>query len=415
MKLIKVCNAIMGSGKSSAAITYMNEHKNDSKFIFITPFLEESKRIREGCPELHFVEPSNKIPKYGFKKRSHAEHLILEGKNVSTTHSAFKMYTHDMLKSIKEQGYTLIIDENVDVLEQMEANPNDLKLVVENGFMEEHDGEYKITEKEYEGSALLPGLLGIAKTRALTRVKDGFDTFYYWSLPVDLITSFKDVFILTYMFECQSIYYFLKLHKLPFEYMGVSKCEDGMYRFVDGSGSIPEYAKSLGDKIHILDNAKMNSIGEQQHDLSMNWFNNNKKSGDVEQLKRNVYNCYHNIWNVPQSQQMWSTFKSAYGKLKAKGYIKSFLVFNSKATNQYKDRTCLVYAVNIFMNVNDKLFYKRYGIEVNEDGYALSTMIQWIWRSAIREGKDINIYIPSKRMRTLLTDWINSVSKEGDG
>ena len=74
-----------------------------------------------------------------------------------------------------------------------------------------------------------------------------------------------------------------------------------------------------------------------------------------------------------------------------------------------------MYAVNIFMNVNDKLFYKRYGIEVNEDGYALSTMLQWIWRSAIRDGKEINIYIPSKRMRTLLTDWINSVSKEGAG
>ncbi len=33
---IKVCDAIMGSGKSSAAISYMNEHPNQ-KFIYITP------------------------------------------------------------------------------------------------------------------------------------------------------------------------------------------------------------------------------------------------------------------------------------------------------------------------------------------------------------------------------------------
>ena len=65
------------------------------------------------------------------------------------------------------------------------------------------------------------------------------------------------------------------------------------------------------------------------------------------------------------------------------------------------------------MNVGVKLFYQRHNIKVNEDMYALSTMIQWIWRSAIRDGKDINIYIPSKRMRTLLVDWINTVSKEG--
>ena len=48
----------MGTGKTEAAITYMNEHK-EKKFIYITPYLAESNRIKEGCPELHFVEPSS--------------------------------------------------------------------------------------------------------------------------------------------------------------------------------------------------------------------------------------------------------------------------------------------------------------------------------------------------------------------
>ena len=29
--MIQVCDAIMGTGKSSAAITYMNEHRNESR------------------------------------------------------------------------------------------------------------------------------------------------------------------------------------------------------------------------------------------------------------------------------------------------------------------------------------------------------------------------------------------------
>ena len=66
------------------------------------------------------------------------------------------------------------------------------------------------------------------------------------------------------------------------------------------------------------------------------------------------------------------------------------------------------------MNVNEKSFYKKYGIEVDEEMYALSIMLQWIWRSAIREGQEINIYIPSSRMRTLLLDWMDKVSKEGN-
>lgn len=39
--------------------------------------------------------------------------------------------------------------------------------------------------------------------------------------------------------------------------------------------------------------------------------------------------------------------------------------------------------------------------------YALSEMLQWIWRSRIRNGEEINIYVASKRMRGLLIRWMN--------
>lgn len=42
-----------------------------------------------------------------------------------------------------------------------------------------------------------------------------------------------------------------------------------------------------------------------------------------------------------------------------------------------------------------------------EDDYALSEMIQWVWRSAIRDGKEIWVYIPSRRMRELFQNWLN--------
>ncbi len=40
--------------------------------------------------------------------------------------------------------------------------------------------------------------------------------------------------------------------------------------------------------------------------------------------------------------------------------------------------------------------------------YALSELIQWIWRGQIRTGKPINLYIPSKRMRTILQVYLDS-------
>ena len=51
------------------------------------------------------------------------------------------------------------------------------------------------------------------------------------------------------------------------------------------------------------------------------------------------------------------------------------------------------------------------GVSVDEDGFALSEMIQFIWRSAIRDGKEITLYVPSSRMRNLLLDWLEEISK----
>ena len=58
--MVRVCDAIMGTGKSSAAITYLNEHPDD-RFIYITPYLDEAARIKKECPNAHFVEPSEKL------------------------------------------------------------------------------------------------------------------------------------------------------------------------------------------------------------------------------------------------------------------------------------------------------------------------------------------------------------------
>jgi hypothetical protein len=37
--------------------------------------------------------------------------------------------------------------------------------------------------------------------------------------------------------------------------------------------------------------------------------------------------------------------------------------------------------------------------------------LQWIFRSAIREQKDVKLYLPSKRMRKLLHEWSGGLCK----
>lgn len=83
-----------------------------------------------------------------------------------------------------------------------------------------------------------------------------------------------------------------------------------------------------------------------------------------------------------------------------------------RASNKYRDRTSIAYPVNRYINTGVKNFFIKHNVEIDEDGFALSEMLQFIWRSAIRDGKEIWIYIPSVRMRNLLKMWIDKNSLE---
>lgn len=407
--MVRVCDAIMGTGKSSAAIRYMNEHSNQ-KFIYITPYLTETERVRKCCADLHFIEPSDKLREYHFKKSIHTMALIDEGRNISTTHQAFKGYTQQTLDRIKEQEYTLIIDENVEILETFKYHPTDLQVAIDAGYVTEHKGVYSLAKDGYDGEALKE-MMYLLKSRELIRVSErDKDPLFFWALPPNLLTSFKDVFVLTYLFQGQSIKYFMDIYNINYEYIGIKRTEDGGYCFGDFPGYTPEYVHHLKDKLRIMDNPKMNEVGDGFYDLSKSWY---ERNGDgVAQLKRNIGNYYNNIWrDIPANRKMWGSYKGEMNKVKGKGYTKAFVTFNVKATNQYKNRDCLVYVSNLFMNVNEKKFYNLHGITVDENMYALSIMVQWIWRSAIREGGTVNLYIPSRRMRTLLIDWMENISK----
>ena len=52
------------------------------------------------------------------------------------------------------------------------------------------------------------------------------------------------------------------------------------------------------------------------------------------------------------------------------------------------------------------LFFIERDIKIDKELYALGIMLQWIWRSQIRNGKEIVIYIPSDRMRNILLNWL---------
>lgn len=403
--MITICDSIMGSGKTTAAIQYMNDHP-DKKFIYITPYKSEADRIQAQCSSLNFRRPKHQVTQWSTE-------LIADGENIASTHEAFKLYTPEIKELVREKKYTLIIDESIDLMEELNFSVGDLNTCIRAGYVKIEDDEIKLIDDSYSGDdANYRKFFSILRCRDLLRFKEGSDILYYWLIPTDLMLAFDDVIIMTYMFENQELSALLKSNGVEYAYIGLDK-SDGVTRFKSGGTYIPEYTRSLKDKVHVLDNDKMNSVGYDEYALSMNWFQKSENADKVQRLKNNVYNYFTNIVGVGSGQRMWSTYISAKSKLKGKGYSNSFVRFNARAENGYGDRTALVYALNVYMNVGRKLYLTSRGAEIDDDRYALSTMVQWIWRSAIRNGHDIYIYIPSRRMRTLLINWMEELAKGG--
>jgi hypothetical protein len=83
-----------------------------------------------------------------------------------------------------------------------------------------------------------------------------------------------------------------------------------------------------------------------------------------------------------------------------------FVRCNAKASNDYRRKDVLVYAYNRFPMVPVTRFFERYQMDFDADHFALTEMLQWVWRSAIRDGKPIRLAILSKRMRQLFQEWL---------
>ena len=50
-------------------------------------------------------------------------------------------------------------------------------------------------------------------------------------------------------------------------------------------------------------------------------------------------------------------------------------------TNEYIEKQSLAYLLNRYLNPLDKGFFEDKQIKINEDIWALSELLQWIWRS----------------------------------
>lgn len=404
MNKIKIVDSICGSGKTSAIINMINEDETDNKYIYITPYLTEVERVKKNCKDRKFKEP--KFNQYG-NKFDNLNKLISEGENIVSTHALFHKANMQTVELLKSKDYILILDEVFNVIEQCNISKNDVQMLINEGYAK-IENDYLIWNEDKQYTGAFENIKYLAINKSIVVYKD---IILIWMFPVEIFKAFKDSYILTYLFEAQEQCYYYKMNNIEYEYYYgtyennkyIIKPKDDNYFLIE-----KQIKSKINENIEIIEDSKLNAVGDGKYNLSHTWFRDDKNKDNISQLKSNITNYFINKQKAKSDTILWTTFKDQQSKLKGKGYTKGFVSCNIRATNDYVDKYNLAYCINIFNQPFINKFFQSKEININQDLYALSEFIQWIWRSRIRKYESITLYIPSSRMRILFKYWLEN-------
>lgn len=426
---IKVYDAMMGSGKTTRIIEEIQKADHSQKFIFITPLLTECHRIAGTVYEesdiykrpiildsddtsilYQYREEDtplrNKIFKHPYfsKAGGKAESLpvLIKNKdNIVSTHQLFVNLTTKVLEAAKD--YILVIDEMLSIYEiYTQYSLEEINTMLSNKWitLDEKDGITLRFHREYYGANIdgrdptentyYENFANLCDLGQLMLIDN---KVVIWELAAEALSSFKEVWIATYMFEDNIMSTYLKAHGIEYETITF--------------GKKPSEIKHLINIYEDIGRSNLNTIGDKNSALSAT---NCKITAVKDTLANNLDNFVRNKIKCKKSDLIWTSFKSGKTRIQKNtihNYANQWIPYNTKATNEFGNIHNVVYLCNIYPNPELVKASSARGFSVNENIYALSEMVQFIWRSAIRNEEPINIYVPSSRMRTLLNSWLN--------
>lgn len=422
---INVVDAYPGWGKSTRMIKKIKNDQTSCKYLVITPYLTEAHRYAGtdykqqtgsgkkvvtlpimkdnkfvynesefACyPPREFKHPMN----FGKGKVDSLKKLIYGNYDIVGTHALFSYLNQEIYELLSCKNYHLVIDECIDVVtkyDKLTAKQIN-KLFERDHLYREEDGTVRWDKLDYDlkdKDALFPDIKRLADNGNLISPFDS-NKMLLWRFPLDFLSCFNKVHILTYRFENSLMDLYFKKYGIETK-IRVHK---------------PDIAQ-IKENINLIDNKRMNNISLKSKAFSKNSYVKDIKSNNKamsSQVKKSMTNFVKNICKARTERVMWTSFKEHIPYLKGQGYSKKecWLPLNSRATNEYASRDVVMYTVNRYMN---PYIVKFLGVSSeSEDFWALSELIQFIWRSAIRDDKKIDVYIVSTRMRNLLIDWLD--------
>lgn len=421
-------------------------------YIYCTPFLDEIDRIKKSCTAHRFAEPQN----YVQTKLDDFNDLLEQQRDIAVTHSTFLNSTQDTIDLIRRGGYTIIIDEALDVLSEFNKIglvENDSEQTIKHGDIQKLlDGKFieidsRLGAVKWVGKHYDDGKYTILERLArLNRVYLVRGKMMVCVFPPEMFRASQQVFVMTYMLGGSPIKPYFDLFRLEYEMKTVCQ-QSGEYALREYTADSDTWFRNqFRELVSICSSDSLNAY--DRYSLSKSWYARNTKKDGSEKLKAHMGYFFRKVAkakasnivgevkdgvDLRQTEIMWTCFKDYQRDISGQGYttarhltkeekklpeaiqeeiesrLSCFVSCNAKATNKYCYRWALAYCCNLYYSEMLSGFFTDNGIEFDNDKFALSNLIQWICRSRVRNGEPVVLYLPSSRMRSLYQKWLDGV------
>ena len=463
---INIVDGIMGSGKSTAIINhvkYIKQNNPAQKILIVLLYHKEISRYSSELTKYgNFFSISESIT----YKKGALEKALKNNKDIICTQALF--LEHSELFQSNCNDYILIIDEVInsaiqqvqlptyEILEKSDNEnktklttykftSNDIDIMLEQKILLVSDDNLIHWNDEYNKKSIYNLLKDffsnstIYLQQSINYNSENTKYAFIKTIPIELFETFQDIYILTYLWKAQIMKYYFDMNNISYRYLEpieIFTAESLSFQFQITNKD----SKFDTDKLFKANAKELINMPTVEKKQLYSYINSNKKAVNLSysfyttqiqeeqnhvvltQLKNNIKNVIENIFKLPIKERriMWTIYKEYTDLIVKKQFdkpkcrhlnIDNFVSISSKGTNDFADRNILIYLVDRYINPVLKNFInfkcQKLNIEFDENLYSLSELIQWIWRSQIRNSKPIYLYIASLRMFNLFNDWLN--------
>ena len=384
-----------GFGKTSQMI---NSFSQDKKYLFIVPYLSEVTRVIRESNSVRFLEPLSETS----TKTDNLKELLLMGENVVTTHSLYSKMVQMADEGLLDD-YHIIIDEVPDVANAiLSKSKHSIKeIYIDGGYIcVDDDGLVHPTEKwrnnQIDVSDTLADKLRIAaETNSLYLVNG---SLFLKVLPERLLMAGKSTTILSYKTNGSILSAYLKKQSIPYELL-FDPCVEEEFR--------AQAAELICLKdIPAISKLKLTHTGQVQGKSQFCFYN--KISSALKNIR------YRELQGVPIENILITCVKDCWFDGDKSGVFArgskmtkaNWIANTTRGTNDFSHCSHLIYLYEQHINPAIAKWMKCDTKEFN-DAYALTELIQWVWRSRIRNGQPITLYLPSPRKSSLFIQWLS--------